>query len=111
MLFGITIEVRLLQLLKVPFLILVTLLGIIIAVRAHCAKASSPIFVTLLGIAIEEKEQPAKATSPMPFIPSSIVVFLHPAMSVLVAVSMIALQFSRLSYTLLPLSTTIDSRE
>ena len=55
---------------------LVTLLGIVIAVSPEqLEKAYSPILVTLLGM----------------------VELLHPAMSVLVAFSMIALQLSRLS--------------
>ena len=36
------------------------------------------------------------------------VVFLHPTISVLVAVSIIALQLLRLSYTVLPLETVIE---
>ena len=35
----------------------------------------------------------------------------HPAIRVLVAVSIIALQFSRESYTVLPLATTMEVRE
>ena len=42
--------------------------------------------------------------------PLGIVVFLHPLIRVLVAVSMIALQLLRLSYTLLPDVTVIDLR-
>ena len=38
------------------------------------------------------------------------IVFMHPVISVLVEVSIMALQFSRLSYTTLPLSTVIEVR-
>ena len=69
---------------------LVTLFGIVMEVREEQSeKALRPILVTLLGI----------------------VVFLQPAMRVLVAVLIIALQFSRLSYVEFLLSTTMEVKE
>ena len=53
--------------------------------------------------------QTLKASSPMEVTELGITVFLHPAMSLLLLVSMMALQLLRESYTVLPLSTTIDS--
>ena len=91
---------------------LVTLLGIVTEVRdPHQLKAPSPMLVTLLGIVTEVKEQPQKAFTPMLITLLGMIVFWQPAMRVLEAVSIIALQFSRLSYTVLPLSTTIDINE
>ena len=52
-------------------------------------------------------EQYQNADSPMVVIVLGIIVFLHPATRVLVAVSTIALQLSRLSYIGLPFSTMI----
>jgi len=49
--------------------------------------------------------QPAKATIPMLVTLEGIIVFLHPATNVLVAVSMMALQLFRESYTLFAAST------
>ena len=70
------------------------------------------MLVTLLGIVIEvREEQPLKALFPMLVTLLGMVVFLHPAISVLVAFSIIALQFSRLSKVVLPGSTTIEVRE
>ena len=59
--------------------------------------------VTPSGMVTEAREeQPENALSPMVVTPSGIrVVDLHPAISLLVAVSIIALQLFRLSYTLL----------
>ena len=54
------------------------------------------MLVTLLGMVIDVKPlQAEKATSPMPVTLLGMTVFLNPAISVLVAVSIIALQFSR----------------
>ena len=59
-------------------------------------KARSPMFVTELGRVIEVKsDQFRKASSPILSIVLGILVFLHPAISVLVEVSIIALQLSR----------------
>ena len=67
----------------------VTLLGIIIESRLlQLLNARLPIFVTLLGT----------------------IVLLQPAIKVLEAVSIIALQLSRLSYIVFKGSTTIDFR-
>ena len=53
-------------------------------------KAKSPMFVTEFGIVIEVKpEQPKKAPCPMLVTELGMTVFLHPAISVPVAVSMI----------------------
>ena len=69
------------------------------------------MFVTLLGIVTDVKlEQPSKAPAPMLVTLLGMTVFLHPAISVLVAVSIIALQFSRESQIVLPSSTIIDSK-
>ena len=51
---------------------------------------------------------PLNALSPIDVTELGIIVFLHPKISVFVAVSIIALQLSRESYLLLPLSTVID---
>ena len=68
---------------------LVTLFGIVMLARpSQLLKAKPPMLVTLLGM----------------------VVFLQPAISVFVAVSIIALQPLRLSYTVLPLSTFMLAR-
>ena len=65
----------------------VTLLGMVMEVRpVQPEKALLPIYVTLLGM----------------------FVFTHPAISVFVDVSIIALHASRESYLLFPLSTTRD---
>ena len=67
---------------------LVTLFGIVTEVRPHQPKAQSPMLITLFGITV----------------------FSHPAISVFVAVSMIALQLLRESYAMLPLSTLMAVR-
>ena len=65
-LLPIVTEVKLRQLRKALTPILVTLLGIVIEVKAQLAKATSPILMTLFGILIEVKPlQPEKAISPM----------------------------------------------
>lgn len=74
-------------------------------------KALSPILVTLLEMLMAVRLlQPEKAPLPMHVTLSGMVDFLHPIKSVLVLVSMIALQLSRESYLGLPGITTIDSR-
>ena len=56
-------------------------------------------------------EQPSNADFPMLVTELGMVVDWHPAISVLEAVSIMALQFSRESYIVLPLSTTMEVRE
>ena len=51
--------------------------------------------------------QPSNAQSPISVTELGIIVFLHPLINLFVAVSIMALQFSRESYTELPLSTFI----
>ena len=70
------------------------------------------MLVTLLGIVKEVKEEQRKnAPSPMLVTLLGISVLWQPAMIVLVAVSIIALQFSRLSYAEFLLSTTMEVRD
>ena len=70
------------------------------------------MLVTLLGITMEVRpEQPEKAFSPMFVTLLGMVVDWHPTIRVLEAVSIMALQFSRESYIVLPLSTTMEVRE
>ena len=92
---------------------LVTLLGMVMDFREEQpSKALASMLVTLLGMVMEVKdEQPWKALAPMLVTLLGIVVFLQPSMRVLEPVSIIALQFSRLSYVVLPLSTIIEARE
>ena len=69
------------------------------------------MLVTLLGIDIEVRpEQPKKALFPILATLLGIIVFLHPAIKVFVAVSIIALQLSRESYIELLSSTIIEVR-
>ena len=69
------------------------------------------MLVTELGRVMEvREEQPENAYSPMLVTELRIMVDWHPAIRVLVAVSIMALQFSRESYTVLPLSTTKEVR-
>ena len=78
---------------------LVTELGIVTDVKPmQLQKASSPMLVTELGIVTDVKpSQPRKAYSPMLVTELGMIVFLHPVISVLVAVSIMALQLLRLS--------------
>ena len=70
------------------------------------------MLVTELGIVMEVRaEQTLNAPSPMLVTELGMVVDWHPAIRVLEAVSIIALQFSRESYIVLPLSTTMEVRE
>ena len=55
-------------------------------------KAWSPMLVTELGIVMEVKPEPEKASLPMLVTELGMTVFLHPAISVPVPVSIIALQ-------------------
>ena len=92
--------------------ILVTLFGIVIEdSESQRENTLRPRVVTLFGIVIEvREEQLRKAPLARVVIVLGMIVFLHPLISVLVAVSISALQFSRLSYLALPFSTTIDTR-
>ena len=105
-------DVSLEQSLKAYQSILLTSLPMLTDVRPEQpSKALCPILVTLLGMATDVRlEQPLKASKPMFFTFSGITVFLQPAISVLEEVSMIALQFSRLSYLGLPDATVMDVR-
>ena len=90
---------------------MVTELGMEIDVRSlQPENASCPIDLTELGMVNEVSLQHQNAASPMDLIVLGMIVFLQPATSVLVEVSIIALQLSRESYLVLPGSTTIDSR-
>ena len=84
--------------------------GMVTEIKAlQLIKASSPIDVTLVGIIKEVKlRQAENAAEQMDLIPSGIIVLSHPLIKVLDEVSMIALQFSRESYTGFPYSTTIE---
>ena len=75
----------------------VTLLEISTEVRLEQPrKAPCPMVVTLLGMVTEVRlEQPKNALSPILITLEGIFVFLHPAIKVLVAVSIIALQLFR----------------
>ena len=70
------------------------------------------MLVTELGMVTEVREEQAwNASSPMLVTEWGMVVDWHPAISVLEAVSIMALQFSRESYIVLLLSTTMEVRE
>ena len=106
-------EVREPQRSKAKSPMLVTLSGMLTEVREkQLEKAEMSMLVTLSGIVIEVREvQPPKATQPILVTLSGITVFLHPAISVFVAVSMIALQLFLLSYFVLPATTLMEVRE
>ena len=89
---------------------LVTLFGISTEVRpVQLEKAEEPMLVTLFGIVTEVRlVQPENAPSPMLVTLLGITVFLQPTISVFVAVSMIALQPFRESYSILPERTVIE---
>ncbi len=75
------------------------------------AKAWLLMLVTLFGMVMEVSPlQPEKAEMPMLATPLGMVVFLQPATKVFVAVSIIALQSLRESYTVFVDSTIIDVR-
>ena len=76
---------------------LVTLLGNVSSVKpVQPSKADSPMLVTLLGnvSSVNSLHQP-KALFPMLVTLLGMMLFLHPAINVLVAVSIIELQLSR----------------
>lgn len=81
--------------------ILVTLSGIVMPVKfMHNENALSQMLVMLSGISILVRlVQNAKAESPISVTLLGITVFAQPLISLLVPVSIIALQLSRLSYT------------
>ena len=67
--------------------------------------------VRLLGIVTEVRlEQPKKAFSPMEVTLLGMIVFLHPAINILLSFSIIALQFSRESYFVFPDATLIEDK-
>ena len=109
-LFGMVTEVRQLQPEKAEFPMLVTLDGILIEVRPEQPQnAMCPMFVTPSGMVIEDRmEQPSKALFPMLITPEGMTVLLQPFISVLVLVSIIALQLLRESYVVFPLATVIE---
>lgn len=78
--------------------------------QLHPAKGLSTMLVTELGMLIALIAVPANATSPMLVTVLGMTVLRQPEINVLVAVSMIALQLSLLSYTGLPLSTVMFRR-
>ena len=74
-------------------------------------KALSPMEVTLLGMVTEVRPlQPEKAELPIEVTLLGITVFLVPLINVFVSVSIMALQFSRESYLVLPASTLNEAR-
>ena len=74
----------------------------------HPSNAPSPMLVTLSGILMDVRPLHLEnALFPMLVTLSGIIVFLHPAMSLFDAFSMIALHSFRESYFLLFLSTTM----
>ena len=88
---------------------LVTLLGMVIDVKpVHSPKARSSMEVTLLGMEMDVSLQPSKAHWPMEVTLLGIMVFLQPTTKVFDEVSIIALQLSRESYAIFPLSTLIE---
>ena len=88
-----------------------TLLGIVTDVRPQPWKAPLAILVTELGIAMEVRSlKPQIELYPIDVTEFGMIVVLHPAINSFVAVSIIALQLLRESYTVFPLSTIIDVR-
>ena len=92
---------------------LVTEFEIVIDVRdEQPSNALLPMRVTEFEIVIDVRdEQPSNAATPMLVTELGMMVDWHPAIRVLEAVSIMALQFSRESYIVLPLSTTMEVRE
>ena len=89
-----------------------TLWGIVIVVReVHFSKARFPIAVTLSGIMMEVSIlHSKKAHLSILLTPSGMVVLWQPQTRASVSVWMIAWQFCRLSYMVLPSATTIEVR-
>ena len=88
---------------------LVTELGIVmLASPVQPENASSPMLVTELGmVMLASPVQPSNAELPMLVTELGIVVFLQPQIKLFVSFSMMALQFSRESYTAFPASTVM----
>ena len=76
---------------------LVTLFGNVSSVKPlQSLKAEFPMLVTLLGnVSLIKPLQPSKALSPMLLTLLGMTLFLHPAINVLVSVSIIELQLPR----------------
>lgn len=75
------------------------------------SKARQSMEVTLLGMVIEVRLlHPWKAPVPMEITLFGITVFLQPNLNLFDAVTIIALQLSRESYIVLPLSTLMEVR-
>ena len=111
-LLGMSMDVRPEQPMKAQSPMLVTLLPMVTDVRPlQSLKACSPMLVTLLGMSMEVRlVQPQKALPPMLVTLVGMIVFLHPAISVLVDFSMIALQLFRESYLEFSEFTVMDVR-
>ena len=105
------IPVSAVQFSKVLFSMIVKFWGNLTVVRfTQSENVFSSILVTVLGISMDMSPlHPLNARSTMAVTPLGTKLFLQPAISSLVAVSMIALQFSRLSYVGLPSSTMMLS--
>ena len=105
-------EVKPLQLQNASWSMVETAFGMVMDVSpVHPKKAHHLMVVTEFGIVMEFSPiQLRKASIPMDKTVLGMIVFLQPDMSSLVAVLIIALQLLRLSYTVLPLSTTMDAR-
>ena len=90
----------------------VTLFGMMTELRSeHSENAEVPILVTLLGIFIDVRpKQLWKATVPMLVTLLGMIDVLQPAIRVLLAVSIIALQLSRESYFGFSDATSMDTR-
>ena len=108
---GISIDFKAVQKVNASTPIVMTELGISIEVKAlQPEKDELPILVTELGIVILVNVQLRNAYAPMLVTLVGITEFLHPEIKVLVSVLMMALQLSRLSYTVLPCSTLMVVR-
>ena len=108
---GISIELKTAHSSNVDSPMEVTELGMVIVVNPDSAKAQSPMEVTELGISIETRlVQPPNASIPMEVTELGMMVVLQPLIRVFVAVSMMALQLSRESYTVFPSSTVMVSK-
>ena len=110
--FGMITEIKPSQAQKAYSPMLVTDLPIVTEVKPeHSEKAYSPMLVTEFGMVMEVKpEQPKKAPVPMLVTELGIMVFLHPAIKVLLLFSIMALLSSRESYISLSEATDIDSK-
>ena len=109
---GMAISVRPEQYSNAPFPILVTELGITTFVSPPLRlNAHSPIVVTELGMVISVRPtQKKKDSSPIQVTVLGTTVFLHPAINVFVAFSIMALHPPLESYTSFASSTTILDR-